>query len=202
MGKVILASKSPRRREIFAALNIPIEIITADTDESYHEGTPPEKIVCQLASRKCRAALEIAEGKKLIHSEDILVSADTIVYFNGSVMGKPEDEDDAARMLGMLSGKKNQVYTGVAVYHGGKLAVEADHADVWFRKLSETDIRQYIATGEPMDKAGAYGMQERGGFFVEKMEGDFSTVVGFPVFLFGKMLSEKFGIDVFSLMEK
>jgi len=202
MRKVILASKSPRRREIFAALKIPAEVLTTETDESYENGTPPGEIVCELARRKCEAAVKLAKEKGLLGEGDILVSADTIVYFEGEVMGKPQDRDDAIRMLRMLGGKKNQVYTGIAIYSDGRIETGDDHADVWFRELSEKDIITYVDSGEPMDKAGAYGMQERGGFFVEKMEGDFSTVIGFPVFLFGKMLSERFDTDVFMLMEK
>ncbi len=202
MIQVILASKSPRRREIFSALSIPIRIVTADTDESYQPGTAPSEIVRQLATRKCEAVTQLLREQGELDDNTMIVAADTIVSLDGTIMGKPANAEDAARMLRQLSGKKNQVYTGVAVHFGDRTAAIDDHTDVWFAPLSDKEIAAYVETGEPLDKAGAYGIQERAGFFSEKIEGDFSTVVGFPVFAFGTLLRRQFSLDPFDLMRK
>ncbi len=201
MINVILASKSPRRKEIFSSLAIPVTVITADTDESYEEGLSPGEIVQLLARKKCRAVLDLLRAEETLTDGTMIVAADTVVACGGEIMGKPKDEADAARMLRLQSDGKNQVYTGIAVWYQGRLATADDHTDVWFGHLSDQDIAAYIATGEPMDKAGAYGIQEKAAFFAQRIDGDFSTVVGFPVYRFGRLVKEEFGISPFELVQ-
>ena len=181
---IILASASPRRRELMQMLGVQdLKIIPAVGEEKADPGLPPDELVKTLAAHKAR---EVAAkcGK-----DDIVVAADTIVWHSGRVYGKPHSEAEAADMLQALSGDAHEVYTGVAVLRGDALILEAERSAVHFRRLSGAEIDAYIATGEPMDKAGAYGIQGRASLFVEGIEGDFFNVMGLPLCRLGLMLN-------------
>ena len=172
--RIVLASKSPRRRELLGKLFDKFEIIVADCDESLSENTPPIEGVELLARRKGDAVLPLCRNA-------LIISSDTLVELDGVPLGKPQDESDAYRMLKSLSGREHNVHTGVAVHFSGKCVSGVRTTSVKFRELSDGEILSYIASGEPMDKAGAYGIQSGGGAFVEGISGDFDTVVGLSV---------------------
>ncbi len=180
---VILASGSPRRRELMEMLEVKdLKIIPAKGEEHPPEGAGPEETVRALARAKC------AEVGALAAPGDIVVAADTIVWFDGRIYGKPYSEREAFEMLSSLSGAAHEVYTGVAVLAGGEMHVEAERTRVHFRTIAPEEIRAYIATGEPMDKAGAYGAQGRGAVLVRGIEGDFFNVMGLPLCRLDAML--------------
>jgi len=180
---IILASASPRRKEILQMLGVKdMQIIPAVGEEASIPGAKPEALVCALALAKGR---EVAEKAA---EEDVVIAADTIVWYDGRVFGKPHSREEAAAMLSALSGNTHQVYTGVAVICGGREICRADKTDVRFRCISDAEIKAYIRTGEPMDKAGAYGAQGIASVFVESIEGDFFNVMGLPVCRLDSML--------------
>lgn len=188
----ILASGSPRRRELLEMLGVPdLTIRPAAGPERATPGAGPEQTVRELSLHK---AQEVAQT---CAPEDIIIAADTIVYLDGTILGKPKDHNDAVRMLTALSGREHIVYTGVAVLRGGELRQAAERTAVRFRTLTPEEIERYIATGEPMDKAGAYGVQGKGALLVERLEGDFFNVMGLPVLRLSRML-EYFGISLLS----
>ena len=172
--RVILASASPRRKELLKLVFDDFEIIPAECEENIPEGTPAGEASKLLAEQKCR---EVAER----YPEALVIGCDTTVLLGEEILGKPEDEKDAFRMLRMLSGTRHSVVTGIALSLCGKLRSLPCETFVRFRRLSDEDINEYIATGEPADKAGAYGIQERGALLVSGIEGDFYNVVGLPV---------------------
>ena len=177
-ARIILASNSPRRKELLGQMGIQeFKVSAPNVDESVAEGLSPARIVEELSQRKARAA-------KKAGPKDIVIAADTVVALDGSVLGKPRSGEDAFAMLSALSGREHHVYTGVTVHQGERAVTEHEETAVRFRALSPDEIRGYIATGEPMDKAGAYGIQ-----------GDYSNVVGLPVFRLGRILAG-FGIDL------
>lgn len=186
--RIILASNSPRRKELLTQIGLSFIVAPADVDENILQGERPEAYASRLALDKARAAAERA-------GDGIVIAADTIVVVNGSVLGKPADAADARRMLHLLSGREHSVVTGLAVLDAstGRSAVRTSVTKVLFRDLSQREIDAYVATGEPLDKAGAYGIQERGALLVERIEGCYSNVVGLPLSLLGGMLRE-FGI--------
>ena len=172
----ILASGSPRRRELLEMLGVPdLTIRPAKGPECATPGAGPELTVRELSLHK---AQEVAQT---CAPEDIIIAADTIVYLDGAILGKPRDHDDAVRMLTALSGREHIVYTGVAVLRGGELRQAAERTAVRFRPLTSGEIERYIATGEPMDKAGAYGIQGAFAIHVKGIEGDYNNVVGLPI---------------------
>ena len=181
---VILASQSPRRKQLLEMLGMNFTVIPAKGEETVPAGAGPDETVRVLSLQK--AAIVAADADP----EDVIIAADTIVWHNDKVLGKPRDEQEAARMLSALSGNTHQVYTGVTVRKGDKILSKAECTNVKFRKLSGSEIDAYIATGEPMDKAGAYGIQGVACLFVEGIEGDFFYVLGLPVCRLGKMLKE------------
>lgn len=187
----ILASGSPRRRELLEMLGVPdLTIRPATGPERATPGAGPEQTVRELSLHK---AQEVAQT---CAPEDIIIAADTIVYLDGAILGKPKDHDDAVRMLTALSGREHIVYTGVAVLRGGELRQAAEQTAVRFRALTPAEIERYIATGEPMDKAGAYGIQGKCAIFVDKIDGDYNNVVGLPVAAIYREL-KKLGIDIY-----
>lgn len=194
--KLILASKSPRRREILGMLGLHIEILTLDTaEEGDREHCTPDALVRSLAAQKVKAAWENVKDRP--DAEDLVVlSADTIVYHNGRVLEKPKDHEDARNMLHALSGDQHQVYTGYAVVYRGKTADGFSRTDVQFRALSDAEIDAYVATGDPMDKAGAYAAQGRASLFVEKIEGDYFNVVGLPASDINVTMKKTFGFGL------
>ena len=177
---IILASSSPRRRELMGYTGIPFEVITAEAEE-LKEGSPAE-LVMENARRKARAVADQHPGR-------VVLGADTIVYQDGRVLGKPRDEQEARDMLRRLSGAWHTVYTGVCVIgENGREDTRFDEARVQFVPLDENTIARYAATKEPMDKAGAYALQGHGGMFVKRIEGSYSNVIGLPMSLARDML--------------
>ena len=186
--RLILASASPRRRELLGRFGLDFEVIPAKGEEPVLPGFTPEETVKALAAAK---AGEIAA---LPGSGDaIVIGSDTVVERGGVILGKPADEEEAFRMLSALSGGEHRVWSGVCVRQGERLLTEAECTTVRFRALSGEEIRAYIATGEPMDKAGAYGCQGLASLFVESIHGDYFNVVGLPLCRLGLMLKE-FGV--------
>ena len=177
---LILASASPRRRELMGYTGLPFQVITADAEEL--KAGPPEELVKENARRK---ALAVAKE----HPETVVLGADTVVFQDGQVLGKPRDREDAIRMLRALSGAWHEVYTGVCVVDAqGRQDVRADVSRVQFTPLDQETIDRYVETGEPMDKAGAYAVQGRGGLYVRRIEGSYSNVIGLPMALVREML--------------
>lgn len=177
MNRIILASGSPRRRQLLDQVGIPHEVIVSGADETI-DG-PPEFQVRELALRKATAVREIISG------DAIIIAADTLVYIGDEVLGKPDSPDDAYAMLKKLQGRYHTVYTGVAVLRANEKEEMTESfvetSRVYFRELTDTEIWAYIDTGESSDKAGAYGVQEKGALLVERVEGDYYAVVGLPV---------------------
>ena len=185
---MILASQSPRRRELLAELGYALTILPADIDETPKADESPEELVDRLARGKAEASRRISAEERLSDADGLLVAADTIVWDDdGRVLGKPSDEEDARRMLRALAGQVHHVSTGCCVIALGKDNSAARSAsfvvttDVEFWPLNETQIEAYVATGEPMDKAGAYGIQGKGRLLVRGIRGDYFSVVGLPV---------------------
>ena len=190
--RTVLASASPRRRELLEMLKIEnLEIIPAKGEETADETLPPDELVCVLSRQKAQEVYERTEGRE----DCTFIGSDTIVYLDGKVLGKPADKADAKEMLRSLSGRSHMVYTGVTVIAHGKTISEAEETKVFFRNLSDDEIDAYIATGEPMDKAGAYGAQGIASLFVERLEGDFFNVMGLPICRLGAML-KKLGVNL------
>ena len=177
---VILASQSPRRRELLGLFRIPFEIQAADIDETMDPDLPAGQEVSRVSRSK---AMAIAAD-----DDQIIIAADTIVVVDGRILGKPQSPDHARQMLKSLSGRDHQVMTGIAVRRGSQCAVCTEVTDVTFRPLTDAEIDAYIATGEPMDKAGAYGIQGGAALFCEKLHGDYYNVMGLPVCRLGLML--------------
>ena len=183
MEHIILASQSPRRRELLSKIYDSFEVITSEVDESLPDGVHPSRGVEILAVRKGGAVAEA-------HKDSIVISSDTLVELGGVPLGKPMDAADAVRMLRALSGSVHYVHTGVCIHYKGKVFAETDTTAVHFRRLTEEEIAAYVASGEPMDKAGAYGIQGKAGAFVERIDGAFDTVVGLSGRLVKKLLCE------------
>jgi septum formation protein len=171
---VVLASSSPRRRELLNLIGIDHEVRPANLDESMRPREAPRRHAERLARDKASAVA-------MRDPDLITIAADTIVVINRKVLGKPVDREDAARMLAMLNGREHTVITAVAVSRGKKLRSAIEEVKVKFRRLREEEIEAYIATGEPMDKAGAYGIQGFGATIVERVEGDYFAVMGLPL---------------------
>ena len=183
--RIILASASPRRRELLEKmLRVhDLEILPANVEEHMPEDVPPDELVMALSRQKAAAAAKE-------NPDAAVIGADTVVVLDGAVLGKPKDVGDAKRMLRALSGRRHTVYTGVTVLRGGTALCRAERTEVRFRPLDEAEIERYVATGEPLDKAGSYGIQGLGSLFVERIEGDFFNVMGLPLCLLGEMLKE------------
>ena len=187
---IILASQSPRRRELLGQMGLKgFKVISSDADEHVEGNPSPAQLVEELSLRKARAVAEHADA------DDIIIAADTVVALDGAVLGKPEDERAAFAMLSALSGNRHRVYTGVTVTRGDKTVTAHEETLVTFRELEPDEISSYIATGEPMDKAGAYGIQGLGAMLVSGIEGDYFNVMGLPVFRLGRILAD-FGLDL------
>jgi len=175
---IILASGSPRRRQLLEQAGIKHKVIVSGADETV-TGNPAEQVK-ELALRKAKAVLPLVDAN---NGSTIVIAADTLVFIEDEVLGKPENYDKAFEMLKKLQGNNHRVYTGVALLDvaSGMSNVFADVAEVTFRPLSDEEILAYIATGEPFDKAGAYGIQEKGATLVDHINGDFYTVMGLPI---------------------
>lgn len=190
--KIVLASGSPRRRELLHSLGLPFEIRVSNVDESFDPKLEPSRIAEDLSYKK---ASHIANAVP----EGLVIGSDTIVVIDGQVLGKPTSPDEAISMLTRISGRTHTVYTGVGLIDAasGRCRINHRSTEVLIKPLSREQIRSYVATGEPMDKAGSYAIQGIGATLVEKINGDYFTVVGLPLALLSDMLSE-FGVDVLS----
>ena len=196
--KIILASKSPRRREILGTVLKEFDIEVAECDESLPSSVHPREGVAELAERKGTATYEKLTSGGTDLSDTLIISSDTLVERDGEHLGKPIDENDAFIMLKKLSGRAHNVHTGIALRLGERTVSATATTGVVFREMSDSEIWEYIATGEPMDKAGSYGIQGIGGKFVTGYDGDYDTVVGFSLRLFFELVS-KMGIDLSSI---
>ena len=191
--RYILASKSPRRRELLSELVESFEIITAEVDETLPDSIHPRDGVEMLAIRKGEV---IAKE----NADAVVISSDTLVEIGGVALGKPKDKADAFSMLKLLSGKAHNVHTGVAVHYNGKCFSGVASTAVYFREMTDEEINAYIDSGDPMDKAGSYGIQGKAALFASGIEGDYFNVMGLPLHLVGQMLRE-FNVDLFSEVE-
>lgn len=174
MKHIILASASPRRKEILELADLKFDVMPSDAQEITTK-TAPNEVVMELASLKAKDIYKKSEKQSMI------VGADTVVAYQGQILGKPTDEADAKRMLTMLSGQTHEVYTGVCVIKDGKTKTFYEETKVTFYEISDEQIDHYIKTGEPMDKAGSYGIQGKAAVFIKGIEGDYYNVVGFPI---------------------
>lgn len=181
--QVILASRSPRRAELLAAAGISFEVLAADIDETPHPNEAPAAYVERLAIEKARAVFAMRPEAKVL-------GADTTVTIDGEILGKPVDQADALRMLRLLSGRVHDVHTGVALVGGEGVRSAVDTTRVWFDAMTDEDISWYVATGEPVDRAGAYAIQGFASRFIPRIEGSYSNVVGLPVALVSSILNK------------
>ena len=188
MAKIVLASGSPRRQELLRRIGITdFDVRVPRTEESYPAGLSPRETVEYISREKSDAAASLCAP------EEIVITADTMVFLDDARLGKPAD---ALRMLTALQGRRHTVCTGVTVRRGHEIFTESESTDVYFRPATEAELRGYIRTGEPMDKAGAYGVQGLGALLVERLDGDFFNVMGLPVLRLSRML-ERFGVRFF-----
>ena len=185
MAKIVLASGSPRRQELLQRIGITdFDIRVPEAEESYPAGLSPQQIVEYISREKADAAA------RLCTPDEIVITADTMVFLDDQRLGKPTDEADALRMLTALQGRHHTVCTGVTVRQGDRSLTESETTEIYFRPATEAELRAYIATGEPMDKAGSYGVQGKGALLVEKLNGDFFNVMGLPVLRLSRMLAQ------------
>ena len=187
---LILASQSPRRRELLGLTGLDFVVRAADIDETMDETKPPEEEVARVSRLKALAVVR--------EPDDVVIAADTIVVCEGKVLGKPRDEADAFRMLSLLSGRNHQVMTGMTVLKGDEIVTHTEVTRLRFRNLLPDEIRAYIASGEPMDKAGAYGIQGGAALFCTRMEGDYYNVMGLPVCALSVIL-RTFGLPIWGV---
>lgn len=190
MPNIILASASPRRAELLRRVGLDkIRLAAPRAEERIEPGTPPEEAVAYWSREK--AAIVAPQ----FAPEDIIIAADTIVWFDGHILGKPADKADAFKTLTLLSGHWHWVYTGVTVMRGGDTLTETESTKVLMRPLTGPQIEAYIETGDPMDKAGAYGIQNHGALLVKRIDGDFYNVMGLPLYRLSVMLTQ-FGVNL------
>lgn len=190
MANIVLASGSPRRQELLQRIGITdFTVRVPEADESYDPAMTPEEIVCHISRKKSMALNSTPD--------EIVITADTMVFLDDKRLGKPAGEEDALRMLTALQGRHHTVCTGVTVRQGEHMLTRAASTHVYFRSATQQELRAYIRGGEPMDKAGSYGVQGQGALLVERIDGDFFNVMGLPVLLLSRML-QQFGIDLLS----
>lgn len=196
MKRLILASQSPRRKEILEKTKLPFVIVVSEYEEDMTEDLPPTVLAEKLSRGK-------AEKVAKRHPDAVVIAADTFVLFEGRLLGKPKSEEEAAQMLRMISGKRLTVITGVTLFEHkeNKEVSFSEETHLEMKELSEDEIEAYVATGEPMDKAGAFAMQEIGASFVKRVEGDFFSAVGLPLYRLVHELKD-FGIDILHLPTK
>ena len=193
MPRIILASQSPRRRQLLTQIGLTdFEILVPQADESYDSAASPEEIVSSICRKKGQAAQALVRDRSAV-----IISADTMVFLDGLRLGKPKDEADAFSMLSALSGRTHHVCTGVTVCQGSRVETRCESTAVTFRPLTEREIWAYIRTGDPMDKAGSYGVQGKAALFVSGIAGDYFNVMGLPLHLLGRMLAD-FDVDLFA----
>ena len=193
--KIVLASQSPRRKELLGRMGLEFVTQASKIDESAFDGLEAWELVATLSREKAQWIARQLDGETLV------IGADTVVVRDGAALGKPKDAEDAVAMLLSLSGRDHQVCTGVTVCRGDRVLTQVEETQVTFRELTEAEVRQYVSTGEPMDKAGAYGIQGLGGLLVEGIRGDYFNVVGLPLCRLGQMLSQ-FGVELLAGKEE
>ncbi len=194
MRKVILASKSPRRLELLKMIGLSVEAVVPNIDESSVTADSPAQLTEKLAKLKAE------EIYRALRPEGIpVIAADTLVEIGGRILGKPRSVAEASEMLRLLSGKTHYVHTGLSVIYSGTQDSCTETATVRFREISDKEIESYIMTGEPMDKAGAYGIQGRAGAFVNRIEGDFFSIMGLPLCRLVTMLQNTMGLSLFDI---
>lgn len=190
MANIVLATGSPRRQELLQRIGITeFDIRVPDADEHYPDGLTPQQVVEYISRKKADAAAALCS------EDEIVITADTMVFLDDKRLGKPVDEAHALKMLTDLQGRHHTVCTGVTVRQGAKILTESETTEVYFRAATTAELLAYIATGEPMDKAGAYGVQGKGALLVEKLNGDFFNVMGLPVLRLSRMLAN-FGVEL------
>ena len=187
--KIVLASQSPRRRQLLGQMGLEFTTQSPEIDESAFHGRDARDLVETLSREKARWVARQQTPDTLV------IGADTVVVLDGAILGKPRDGAEAEAMLAALSGRDHQVFTGVTLCQGDRILTQAEETQVTFRPLTGQEIRQYVSTGEPMDKAGAYGIQ---GLLVEGIRGDYHNVMGLPICRLGRMLLD-FGVDCLAL---
>lgn len=190
--KIVLASQSPRRRQLLGQMGLEFTTQSPEIDESAFHGRDAQDLVETLSREKARWVARQQTPDTLV------IGADTVVVLDGAILGKPRDWAEAEAMLAALSGRDHQVFTGVTLCQGDRILTQAEETQVTFRPLTGQEIRQYVSTGEPMDKAGAYGIQGLGGLLVEGIRGDYHNVMGLPICRLGRMLLN-FGVDCLAL---
>ena len=196
MPHIVLASASPRRQELLRRIGITeFSVVVPHADETYPAGLTARQTVAHIARKKAEAA------RALTAADDVVITADTMVFLGDERLGKPKDEADALRMLMELSGTKHSVCTGVTVRQGDRLDCFTVSTDVYFRAVTERELRGYVASGEPMDKAGAYGIQGLGSLLVERIDGDFFNVMGLPLLPLYRSL-RGFGVELLTDLDK
>ena len=193
--KIVLASQSPRRRELLGKMGLEFTTKAPEIDETALSGLPARQLVEALSREKALWAARQEDP------EAIVIGSDTVVVRDGEILGKPASPAQAEEMLASLSGRSHEVCTGVTVCQGEKVVSQVEVTQVTFRNLTPEEVRRYVQTGEPMDKAGAYGIQGYGALLVEGIQGDYSSVVGLPVCRLGRMLLD-FGVDCLALAGK
>ena len=193
--RVVLASKSPRRREILELLGVEFTIETADTDES-SDIKEPGALVETLAARKGLAVVEKMAAAGHDISDVLFIACDTLVYAENEFLGKPKDREDAQRMLLMLSGKSHEVWSGIYLYYQGRGVTRSLSTEVEFAAMTDGERQKYLDSGEPYDKAGGYAVQGKAAVYIKGLRGDYFNVVGLPVNLLYGTLKEEFGIEI------
>ena len=189
MTNLILASASPRRRQMLCDMGVPFRVMVSDADENVNE-TSPEAFCLAVAEKKAQAVLPLVE------KGEVVIACDTVVALGDTILGKPADRADAVRMLHLLSGRGHRVISALCVTNGEKTIQKASVTEVFFRDLTKEEIEAYVATGESDDKAGSYGIQGLGGLFVKGICGDYQTVVGMPLAMLYEILKNEFSFDM------
>lgn len=198
--RIVLASKSPRRREILSSLGLRFDIVSADADES-SDITDPALLVRELSLRKGRATRELLRREGKWDNDTLIIASDTVVATENEILGKPRDDADAARMLRLLSDGSHRVISGIALLRGDREIAAFDSTAVCFAPMSEAEIDWYVQSGEPRDKAGAYAIQGLAAIFIKGMEGCYFNVVGLPVHRLDELLREFLGCGIAALTE-
>lgn len=193
---LILASKSPRRKELLELLGVRFDVVTADTDESASE-KDPKTLVELLAERKGQAVRELLAAQGRLSSDTVILSADTVVSVDGEILGKPRDADDAGRMLRLYSGRTHEVVSGICLLSATRSGVAHEVTEVEFEPLDEATIARYIRTERPFDKAGAYAIQGMASAYIKGIHGDYFNVVGLPIHRMNCLWREIFGENMF-----
>lgn len=201
MTKIYLASASPRRREILELMKLDFKVMCAEADEELPKSTPPESAGEILAARKANALKKELCEKGLFDSDTVIIAADTLVWCDGKRLGKPKDVSDAKNMLLTLSGKSHFVCTGTCIIKGERSMSTSEISTVYMRAFSETEADAYIATGEPLDKAGAYGIQGIGSVLIDRIDGDFFSVMGLSPKTVCKLM-RAVGLPYFNIISK